>query len=184
MVIFKNLQASAPLQQQASKLLRRHLGQKLSVLQLQQAFDDKAYLSKAWEAKIMALLFNRSKIAVPSLIIEDMIGTQKNANTWKMGNKFCKPQRCMANVLKHGVLDKRHNWTVPDTCTPIGGKTSKVPREVYKASEGSHSMDWNGMVSTSSSAPWYSPKPENWSVNVADLQLLEDSFDASDLSMI
>lgn len=82
------------------QIYRRHLCHKVSVKQLQKALQDPTYPSLEWACRFKALLARRARIAAPTLFIEDAIGTQKGVRTYQRGNKFSRPQRCMAMVLK------------------------------------------------------------------------------------
>ena len=161
----------------ADALLRRSLFMKASVQQLCAAADDaRGDDSPAWKADMLAMLTRHAQVALPTQVVEDIIGCMKGTKVKKKGNKFGRPQKGMYMSINKQVVDVRHHFSVPDSSMPVGGRTAELDKSSFQPTKENNSMQWGEVVSTKTVPPYYSPKGENYAHSIADLKLLDHAI--------
>ena len=166
-------------------MLRRSQFHKTSVQQLGMAADDpRGHNSQAWTRDMRGMLSRHARVAVPSLIIEDMIGTMKGTKTSKRGNKYGRPQRGMGMVIRRGVVDKRHRFLAPASDLPIGGKSACIAKSAFAPLVENRSLPWAEIATTKQAPPYYSPKGEMFSHSMADMDMLDCVLRAGDINKL
>lgn len=183
-VNFEQLQKLPDKNEAARDMLKRHIFNKVSVVQLSMAAEDSRGECSEWLSDLLGVLRSHTRIAVPSRLIEDMIGTMKSTKTSKRGNKYSRPQRGMGMVIRKKVVDGRHGWTAPCPELPVGGKTTKLSRQAFEAQAANRSLNFNEIVGTVAAAPYYSPKPEMFAHNVSDLASIDAAAAAGDINKV
>ena len=182
---YQSLKTCANRTAEADQMLRRSLFNKTSVVQLMMAADDhRGDTNLHWARDMRSMLSEHALVAVPSLMIEDMIGTMKGTKTKKRGNKYGRPQRGMGMVIRKHVVDKRHKFMAPTTDLPVGGKTTGLTKPSFHPMHENRSLPWNDIVGTKDPAPFYSPRAEMFSHNIADMVMLEAARKAGDINMV
>lgn len=165
-------------------LHRRHMFRKTSVAQLLMAYKDPQFGTPQWKSDFRELLKAHARVAAPTTIIEDLIGTQKGVRTYRQGSKYNRPQRAMAAVLHRDVLNKRHRWHVPDRDVPTGAKSLHIDHSAFAPKVSGRSLPFNDIVTTKGQAPYYTAKAECIAQNISDLALLSQAHKAGDLTMV
>lgn len=183
-VVFDALAAHGGRCATADAMLRRHCFQKTSVVQFKHAFADPAASTPQWKEDFKKLVLSHARVAVPTVAVVDLIGTQKSVKTLKRGSKYARVEKSMAIVIRKGVLEKRHRWTVPARDVPLGPKTARISNLAFHAKAKARSMPFNNVVSTKQAANYYSPAAENVSHNVADLAVLRDCHSRGDSNLV
>lgn len=181
---FETLQQTADLCEVGRDMLRRHMFQKASVRQVCVAAEDPRGQCDAWLADLVQVVRQHASVALPTCVIEDMIGTMESTKMSEWGNKYSRPQRGMAMCIRKGVVDQRHSWQAPPTQHPVGGKTTRLSRPAFHATRNSRCMDWHATVGAQSCAHWCSPKPEVFSHIVADLSTIDAAIRTGDINVL
>lgn len=109
---------------------------------------------------------------VPSQVIEDVIGVQKNSRGLRSQRSFRRPQYSMCVAIKQKVVSQRHRCIEPRLTVPLASKTQVLPKTAFRARRDNTSLNFEKWVATSPSAPNYSPSSTNMHTGAADLSVL------------
>ena len=179
--VWTALQSSKNQVKEVQRLIQRHPFQKSSCRQLISAWVDRD--TPNFAVDLRALQRSHCRVACPTQLVEDMIGTAKNAKVVKMAQKFRRPELAMASILQHKVITQKHRWHTVNAETPIGPKSVRLDDSCFKAKVAHRSMDWQKVCSHERAPGFYSPKAENYSTNHADLPLLKACVEAGDVNL-
>lgn len=143
-------------------------------------------VDSARDKDLTDLVFKKSCGMVSTQACEDSFNYMKNNNKIKGKRKYGRPQKCMSVVVAKSVLSNIHGFREIDIETHPQGLTGKLLREDFQANSSSStpSLPFHKLVSTSSTTPWPSPGPQNYSCAHADLALIRDAHRCGDWSMI
>lgn len=126
------------------------------------------------------LLAARSTGTVSSQMCEDAFNFQKNSKVIRGKKKFRRPEKSWGVGLARKVMSSVHHYTELVVEDALKLQSVRMPRSSFAPEEGKSSMQFGEVVSTSSTAPWYSPGPPSFCQAHADLQLLLDCHSAGD----
>ena len=134
-----------------------------------------ALVESDWEPTpgIIHLAEERSRAAFSSLPCENMFNIQKNRRQQRGRLKVSVPPRVMGIVLGSEVLEKVCKYSVVPSHVPLEKKSLKLAKESFGGGTSQPSIDIGSVASHASTAPWFSPKPENVCKPAVDLAFLE-----------
>jgi len=118
-------------------------------------------------------------------VVEDEFNFQKNHKVIKGKKKFRRPQKNYAVALEAPLLQQVHRYkTIVPDIPVLGRKTGALNADTFNAQQSKSSMPLGKIEGTTSPAPWWSPKPENYTVPVADLFMLRQCAAAGDMGLL
>lgn len=113
--------------------------------------------------------------------VEDCIGAQKNAGQVKQCQKYRRPEVSMATVVRAKVLECRHSYTPVVWDSTGHPKSSRLVESDFRAAPRHRTKDWQNIVSTCATAPFYSPSATNSTAPDADIRMLEAAAATGDI---
>ena len=171
--LFEILQRMPARGEVCSKMYERHLCKGVSSLQLELAFAD---VGVARHPDVLALIRQRVRLPMQTVVAEDVIGCQKNTVFSTAQKKFKKPEASMAAVLRAETFTKKHSYTTVEPDLPLGMKTGVLSSAHFQGSARTRTLDFDRIVWTAPTAPWFSLGPGNHMLPVADLAALRDAY--------
>lgn len=180
--IFREARDSQQKTNSLENILRRHLMRKASVQQFILAMRDRE--QPGFLQDLRHVVRERARVACGTQIVEDAIGTAKNALVVKTSSRFRKPERAMSSIIKHGVIEQRHKWEGVSVDKPMRQKTARLVKDCFKAKIANRSLPWQEVVSPSDKTAWHSPKAENYGANISDLTLLRSAAAQGDMNTV
>ena len=104
---------------------------------------------------------------------ETQFNVRKNNKQARGKIQVSQPARCMGLVLASRILQTKHKLGVVSSKTAVGKATPFVTDVTFERGVLEPSINLNGVASTSPTAEYYSPKPENVGCPAADLPLIQ-----------
>ena len=157
---------------QLQKIQERSLFNKVSVKWVAEAWKNRAVAS--WESDFKGCLRERLRVMIPTQLVEDIAGTQKNSRIVGSGRKFRRPERSFAVAIKHEVPKTKHKFETVKSEIALVAKTTTLGGNVYEPRICDRSLNWNQVVGTGE-AEWHSPCAANVATNVADLAMMRQA---------
>lgn len=120
---------------------------------------------------------------VATQVIEDIIGHRKNSKAGMARTRVRRPAASWCAALSAGVLTERHDFKTVSADIALTTKSLKLGPEYFRARKDLQSLPFDDIATTTQQAPYWSPKPENNMVPIADLRLLRDFAQSNDVTL-
>ena len=160
------------------KIYDRHVGHRVAVLQLRAASAE--WASTVGRADTVSLLGRIASCLLPTQVIEDINGIEKNDKTLLQNRKYQRPEGMMAKLLKRQVLNVHHRFETSMLDKPVACKAVSLGLSVFRAHQENRSMDWSRIVTTAAPPPYPTMAPDSTAVPGADLVMLDEADGTAD----
>lgn len=146
-----------------------------------------ALVEKGWDfqdSEIQGLLHERFSAIMTTQSVEDVNHVQKKQRTrtgW--GGRYRRPQTSMFSAVSSGILERSHRFDPLRRAAIEGGCLEPLPETAFVAKEEA-SMNFDAIVTTSQSSPYFSPSAENIGVTWCDVALMREMVATSNHSLI
>lgn len=169
--IFEELKDAEGLPGIVARMLSRSVFMKTSTLQLVAGAEEYEW---SLGTDLEALIRNRSRLMVGTIAVEETLGVQKNTRMSAAQRRFKKPETSFFVALKANMLAKRQKYKTIVAEVPVERKLDRLPADNFRAMKHNRSMNFNEIVSASSSTTWYSPSGQNITAPIADLLVFRE----------
>jgi len=115
-------------------------------------------------------------------IVEDVNGTMKNAKKLVGSKRYRRPEKAMGIALTSHCIDQRHNWTAVDPYAGAIPRNVVLAQDVFQSPLANDSAPFKQIVTTNSTADYWSPTAQGMMAPVLDLTLVRDCYKEGDFA--